>query len=262
VATTITLTHGRRSATLSRKTKKPEGEAQIEHRKAAGRAAGKPADAARALRLAARLAAIYRAPRITLDFATPWQCLAATILSAQCTDERVNRITPRLFAAFPDAAATAAAAPGAIEEIIRSAGFYHEKARALIAAAKTIVEQFDGRVPSTMAHLLTLAGVGRKTANVLLGHVFKQPAIAVDTHVRRVAYRLGLTQQADPDKIERDIARLLPPDSWTKFSMRLILHGRKICRARQPQCARCPLLEMCPRQGLPVSPQRARMPTA
>jgi endonuclease-3 len=218
--------------------------------------------AERALRIAAQLAEIYPTARITLDFATPWQCLAAVILSAQCTDERVNQITPRLFAAFPDPVSTANADPGVIEEIIRSAGFFREKTRALIAAAKAIVTRYNGQVPAAMNDLLTLTGVGRKTANVVLGHVFGQPAIAVDTHVRRVAYRLGLTRHREPEKIERDLARLLPQSCWTQFSMRLILHGRKICRASNPLCAQCPLLAMCPRQGLSSLVQRGSIRSA
>jgi endonuclease-3 len=282
VATTITLTHGRKSAIPSRKTRKPKGApwtGRHEKAGAAGRHPAPPDDyaerlarpltagptgrgrerAEHALLLAGQLAELYPEACITLDFATPWQCLAAVILSAQCTDERVNRITPRLFAAFPNPASTAGARPDAIEDIIRSAGFFREKARALIAAATAIVERFDGQVPSAMEELLTLTGVGRKTANVVLGHVFGRPAIAVDTHVRRVAYRLGLTRHREPDKIERDLARLLPPSHWTQFSMRLILHGRRVCRARDPQCARCRLLEMCPRRGLRSPPHRRRI---
>lgn len=215
-------------------------------------------ESARALKIAGRLGELYPTARITLDFASPWQCLAAVILSAQCTDERVNRITPHLFAVFPDAVSTADSDPRSLEEIIRSAGFFRAKARALVKTAKAIVTRFNGEVPCAMSDLLTLPGVGRKTANVVLGHVFGHPAIAVDTHVRRVAYRLGLTRHTDPDKIERDLAQLLPDEHWTQFSMRLILHGRNVCRARAPQCAGCALSELCPRRGL--ARDRARRP--
>jgi len=214
--------------------------------------------AQRAREIAKKLAELYPDARITLDFKTPWQCLAAVILSAQCTDERVNRVTPELFRRYPDAVSTARAKPAALERIIHSLGFYRQKAKALIQAATAIVERFGGEVPSTMEELLTLTGVGRKTANVVLGHVFGKPAIAVDTHVLRVAYRLGLTTERDPKKTEATLAQLLPESEWTAFSMRLILHGRKVCHARRPRCAACGLLTLCARQGLPPLPSQEK----
>ncbi len=207
---------------------------------------------ARAARLAVALADLYPQARISLNFATPWQCLVATILSAQCTDERVNQVTPALFRAIPDIPAMAAAPPGELERLIRSTGFFRQKAKSLRGAARAILEKFDGEVPSTMERLLMLPGVGRKTANVLLGHVFAKPGLAVDTHVRRVAFRLGLTREKDPEKIEQNLRQILPDEQWTPFSMRLILHGRRICAARRPLCQSCALLPDCRRAGVKV----------
>lgn len=205
---------------------------------------------ARAERIATTLAQLYPAARISLDFQTPWQCLAATMLSAQCTDERVNRVTPELFRQIPHAAAMAVAPIERIEEIIVTTGFFRQKAKSLQSAARAIVERFGGDVPDRMEDLVALPGVGRKTANVILGHVHGQPGMVVDTHVRRLARRLGLTRNLDPEKIELDLRRLLPAGQWTSFSMRLILHGRKVCFARAPRCAECPLLPDCPQIGV------------
>jgi endonuclease-3 len=205
---------------------------------------------ARATRLSSALAGLYPDARISLDFNTPWQCLVATILSAQCTDERVNRVTPELFRRLPEVPAMADARLEEIERLIQSTGFYRQKARALQAAARTILEQFGGEMPNRMDALLTLPGVGRKTANVLLGHVFNQPGLVVDTHVRRLSLRLGLTLEQDPDAIELDLQGLRPPEDWTPFSMRLILHGRRICHARGPRCDACELRPDCPRLGV------------
>jgi endonuclease III len=204
----------------------------------------------RAARIAAALARLYPEARISLDFKTPWQCLAATILSAQCTDERVNRVTPALFVEFPDARTTANADPHRLRELIVTTGFFRQKTKSLIGAARAIVERFGGEVPSTMDELLTLPGVGRKTANVVLGHVYGKPGLVVDTHVRRLTRRLGLTRHRDPDKIERDLNAILPPEEWTAFSMRLILHGRRVCTARAPRCDACALSADCPRIGV------------
>ncbi len=206
--------------------------------------------AKRAGRIGRGLARLYPEARISLDFATPWQCLAATILSAQCADERVNRVTPALFREFPDAAATAAADSARIEELIRTTGFFRQKTRSLIATARALVERFGGEVPGRMEALVTLPGVGRKTANVILGHVFKRPGLAVDTHVRRLTRRLGLTRNDDPGRIEADLQKSLPPTEWTAFSMRLILHGRRVCMARAPRCGACALAPECPRTGV------------
>lgn len=205
--------------------------------------------AARARRIAEVLAQLYPAARISLDFATPWQCLAATILSAQCTDERVNRVTPELFRRLPDIEAMAAAPAETVQEIIASTGFFRQKTKALQGAARTIIERFNGEVPRRMEDLVTIPGVGRKTANVLIGHVFGEPGLVVDTHVRRVSKRLGLTRNDDPEKIEFDL-RALPPPQWTPFSMRLILHGRAVCHARAPRCDACALRPDCPRIGV------------
>ncbi len=211
----------------------------------------------RTARIAAALARLYPEARISLDFTTPWQCLVATILSAQCTDKRVNQVTPRLFAEIPDARAMDAAPASRIERLILDTGFFRQKTRSLKGAARAILERFGGEVPSRMEDLVTLPGVGRKTANVLLGHVFGQPGLVVDTHVRRLAQRLGLTRESDPEKIERDLQALLEPAEWTPFSMRLILHGRTVCHARKPRCEVCALAADCPRIGVAGVPQRA-----
>jgi endonuclease-3 len=215
-------------------------------------AAAKPAATMveRAERIAMTLVQLYPKARISLDFATPWQCLAATILSAQCTDERVNRVTPELFRQIPDASAMAAAPREQIQELIVTTGFFRQKAKSLQLAARAIVERFDGHVPDRMEDLVTLPGVGRKTANVILGHVHGAPGMVVDTHVRRLSRRLGLTRSLDPARIEIDLQRLLPPAEWTAFSMRLILHGRQVCFARAPRCSDCALLPDCPQLGV------------
>ncbi len=205
---------------------------------------------ARAERIAATLARLYPEARISLDFANPWQCLVATVLSAQCTDERVNKVTPELFRRIPDVGTMAAAPLEEIERLIVTTGFFRQKARSLRGAARAIIEKFGGEMPSTMAELVTLPGVGRKTANVLLGHVFGAPGMVVDTHVRRLAFRLGLTKQEDPDVIELDLQKILPEREWTPFSMRLILHGRRVCIARRPRCETCALAPDCPRVGV------------
>ncbi len=211
----------------------------------------------RAARIAAALVRLYPEARISLDFQTPWQCLAATILSAQCTDERVNRVTPALFREFPDPRAAATADPHRVRELIATTGFFRQKTKSLIGAARAIVERFGGEVPSTMEDLLTLPGVGRKTANVILGHVFATPGFVVDTHVRRLTRRLGLTRHGDPDKIERDLTAILPLEEWTAFSMRLILHGRRVCTARAPRCDACALSTDCPRISVGARARRA-----
>lgn len=205
---------------------------------------------ARAARIAAALARLYPDARISLDFSTPWQCLVATILSAQCTDKRVNQVTPRLFAEIPDARAMDAAQSVRVERLIAETGFFRQKTRALKGAARTLLDRFGGEVPSRMEDLTMLPGVGRKTANVILGHVFGQPGMVVDTHVRRVSQRLGLTCETEADKIELDLQELLDRGEWTDFSMRLILHGREICVARNPRCAVCGLAPDCPRVGV------------
>jgi len=204
----------------------------------------------RAARIAESLARLYPAARISLDFATPWQCLAATILSAQCTDERVNQVTPSLFREFPDARSTAGAPAARIHELIATTGFFREKTKSLIGAAKLLIERHGGEVPSEMEQLVALRGVGRKTANVVRGHVFGKPGFVVDTHVRRLTRRLGFTRNTAPDKIERDMNAILAPPEWTPFSMRLILHGRRVCHARSPRCEVCAIFSECPKFGV------------
>ncbi|HUN58296.1 MAG TPA: endonuclease III [Candidatus Binataceae bacterium] len=204
----------------------------------------------RAGRIAMTLAKLYAKARISLDFTTPWQCLVATILSAQCTDERVNRTTPELFAQLPDPLAMAAAPTEMVEKLIMPTGFYRQKTRSIQGAARKILEKFGGEVPSRMEDLVTLPGVGGKTANVILGHVYGEPGLVVDTHVRRLARRLGLTQSLDPEVIEMDLRDLLPAREWTPFSMRLILHGRQVCHARRPRCEDCQVRPECPRIGV------------
>ena len=177
---------------------------------------------------------------------TPFQLLAATILSAQCTDERVNMVTPVLFRRFPDAAALAVADPLEVEEIIHSTGFFRAKARSLIGMAQDVTARFDGEVPTRREDLVTLPGVGRKTANVVRSVVFGLPGLPVDTHVGRLALRLGLTTEHDPVKVELALNPLVPADERGRFSLRLILHGRRTCLARKPLCGSCVLADFCP----------------
>ena len=180
-----------------------------------------------------------------------WQLLVATILSAQCTDERVNMVTPALFRRFPTPAKLAAADPAELEELIHSTGFFRQKAKSLLGVAAAIASGFAGELPRDLDTLVTLPGIGRKTANVVLGTAYGVPAIVVDTHVRRLANRLGFTAEDDPTKIEMDLHDLLPPASWTHFTHRLIHHGRRICHARKPRCGECSLALWCPRIGVP-----------
>jgi endonuclease III len=212
----------------------------------------------RARRVSRTLAKLYSTARISLNFETPWQCLAATILSAQSTDVGVNQVTPRLFKEYPDARAMAAADRRHVEEMIVRTGFFRQKTRALIGAARKIVEEFGGEVPGEMGALVKIPGVGRKTANVILGHVFGQPGFVVDTHVRRLTYRLGFTKHTEPAEIEIDMQKILPPEDWTPFSMRLILHGRQVCIARKPLCEICAIANDCPRIGVGKVARRRR----
>jgi len=194
---------------------------------------------------------LYPAARCTLDHQDPLQLLVATILSAQCTDQRVNQVTPGLFARFPDAPALALADPEELMELIRSTGFYRNKAKSILGAARALVERHGGRVPGNLEALVKLPGVGRKTANVVLGDAFGIPGITVDTHVGRVTKRLGLSQEDDPVKVEFELMALVPLARWTLFSHQVILHGRSLCQARKPRCLECPLLPHCPHgQGL------------
>jgi len=207
----------------------------------------KSAKKQRALEILMRLKRLYPDATCSLDYETPVQLLVATILSAQCTDERVNLVTPELFRRFPDAEAMANAEPGAIETLVRSTGFYRNKAKNIQAACRLIMSEFGGVVPQRMEELLTLPGVARKTANVVLAHAYGINAgVTVDTHVKRLSFRLGLTEHTDPIKIERDLMKLLPQPDWENWSIRLIYHGRAVCNARNPACDRCSLADLCP----------------
>ena len=184
-----------------------------------------------------------------LTHQSPWELLVATILSAQCTDQRVNQVTPALFKRFRRPQDFASAAPLELEALIKSTGFYKNKAKHLIGCGKAVAERFGGTVPQRMEELTTIPGVGRKTANVILGTAFGQPSIVVDTHVKRVANRLGLTTSNNPERIEQDLQRQFPEAQWTAVSQRLLLHGRYICLARKPRCASCPLYAECHWKG-------------
>lgn len=190
---------------------------------------------------------------IALEFSNPLELLVATILSAQCTDVRVNLVTRELFKKYPDVRAYAEADVAGLESGIRSTGFYKNKAKSLIGCAAAIVEKHGGRVPDTMEELTALPGVGRKTANVVLGNAFGVPGMVVDTHVKRVATRLGWTRQRDPVKIECELCALLPREKWSHTSHVLIFHGRRICKAPTPLCSLCPVQKLCPRVGVSKS---------
>jgi endonuclease-3 len=196
-------------------------------------------------RIAKALAEAIPAAKMELRYRSPWELLVATILSAQCTDERVNRVTPALFRRYPTPAALGRAAPADVEPLIRSTGFFKSKSNNIVAAGLAVSERFHGEVPASMEELVTLPGVGRKTANVLLGNAFGKPAVVVDTHVKRVANRLGMTKSDDPERIETDLQQLLPESQWTDVSQRLLLHGRYTCTARSPRCAGCPIYAHC-----------------
>jgi endonuclease-3 len=198
-------------------------------------------------KIIARLRREYPDSRTALFHENPFQILIATILAAQCTDERVNKITPGLFEKYPTAADFAKADRVALEQEIRPTGFFRNKAKSIIGAAKTIVEDFDGEVPSTMDELLTLPGVARKTANIVLSSGFrKAEGIAVDTHVRRLSGRLGLSRQTVPEKIEKDLMKIVPRKDWLDLNYMLVNHGRRVCRARKPLCPQCAVRKLCP----------------
>lgn len=200
----------------------------------------------RAGRILRELGRVYPDARCALHYETPLDLYVATVLSAQCTDERVNQVTPALFARCRSAEDYLALGSDALEGLIRPTGFFRNKAKSILGGCRVLVERFGGVVPSAMEELLTLPGVGRKTANVLLGNVFDTPGITVDTHVGRLSRRLGLTQQSDPVKVETELMQLFPRKSWTLLSHRLIEHGRRICLARRAACERCPLAAQCP----------------
>ena len=208
--------------------------------------------AGRAREVARRLEGLYPAAECELNHSDAYELLSATILSAQCTDARVNMVTPSLFARYPTVDDLASADPSELEQIIRSTGFYQSKARNLIGMARRVVDVYGGEVPRELEDLVTLPGVGRKTGNVLRSVVWDLPGLAVDTHVGRLSRRLGLTENDDPVKVERDLNGFLPPQEWGKFSLRLILHGRRVCDARKPRCDSCELADICPSSALPT----------
>lgn len=181
----------------------------------------------------------------------PWQLLFATILSAQCTDARVNLVTKDLFRKYPSVEAFAVADPAELEKDIYSIGFYHNKARNLVACANALISRYGGEVPGEMEELVTLPGVGRKTANVMLTHIFGKPAIVVDTHVKRISRLLGLTAETDPAKVEQDLQKVLPVSQWSLYNLQVIALGRSVCIARRPRCGECPLREICPSADIP-----------
>ena len=184
-----------------------------------------------------------------LEYEEPWQLLIATILSAQCTDARVNLVTPALFKKYPDVGSMASAERAELEELIRSTGFYRNKAANIIACCRRLVSDFDGEVPSSIEELTSLPGVGRKTANVIRGHIFNEASVVVDTHVGRLARRLGLSKNEDPEKVEYDLMKKLPKDHWIACNTQLIALGRSICTARKPKCTECFLKDICPSAG-------------
>ena len=202
---------------------------------------------ARAIEVFARLKLAHPDAHCELDHETPLQLLMATILSAQCTDKRVNMVTPSLFKRFPTAQALADAKQEELEEMIKSTGFFRNKAKSLIGLGKALVERHGGSVPDSMETLVKLPGVGRKTANVILGNAFgKNEGVVVDTHVGRLSLRLGLTRETDPVKVERELMPLIPREDWTMLAHVLVFHGRRICYARTPKCEICVLSEICP----------------
>lgn len=213
----------------------------------------------RARRIDRILAETYPDAHCELDYSSPLELLVATILSAQCTDKRVNTVTPVLFAKYRTAADYAAADQAELEEIIRPTGFYCAKASNIIAMAQALCERHHGEVPDRLEDLVRLPGVGRKTANVVLGNAFGIPGITVDTHFQRLARRFGWTKETDPVKIEHEVGELFPKSSWTMLSHRLIWHGRRICHARRPACGACPIATLCPSYGTgPTDPEEAR----
>lgn len=208
------------------------------------------AERARMLEIIRILEREYPEAKCYLDHESPFQLLVATILSAQCTDERVNKTTPALFARFPDAAAMAKAKPSDLEKLVQPTGFYKNKAKSILETSKILVEKYDGIVPKTMEELTALRGVGRKTANVILGNAYDTPGFVVDTHVGRITRRMGFTKETDPVKVEYEVREIVPQKNWSMFSLWLIAHGRAICTARKAMCDQCPLARLCPKIGV------------
>jgi endonuclease III len=212
----------------------------------------------RARRINRELGELYPDAHCELDFTSPLQLSVATILSAQCTDKRVNEVTPAVFGRYPDAAAYAGADRDELEELIRTTGFFRNKTTSLIKLGQALVERFDGEVPGRLTDLVTLPGFGRKTANVVLGDAFGIPGITVDTHFGRLARRWAWTDETDPVKVEHAVGRLIPTKDWTLLSHRVIWHGRRMCHARKPACGVCPLARLCPSFGAgPTDPVAA-----
>ncbi len=245
---------------MARKTQATKGSTRA--KKQAGTVSGRRLSLAQRRELANKvvetLRRLYPDARCSLDYRTPLQLLIATILSAQCTDERVNKVTPALFTRYRSAADFASADPRELENYIRSTGFYRAKAKNIIACCRALVERHGGELPRSLEELTKLPGVGRKTANVLLGTAWGIPAgIVVDTHVRRLARRMGLTQHTDPDKIERDLMELIPQEEWIAFGHRMIYHGRQVCLARNPRCDQCALNSFCPKIGVQARKSQA-----
>ena len=203
----------------------------------------------RARRINAELAALYPDAHCELDFTTPLELAVATILSAQCTDKRVNEVTPVLFARYRDAAAYAAADRTELEDLVRTTGFFRNKTTSLIGLGQALCERFGGEVPAKLDDLVTLPGIGRKTANVVLGNAFGVPGITVDTHFGRLSRRFGWTTEEDPVKVEHAVGELIPKKEWTMLSHRVIFHGRRRCHARKPACGACPISRLCPSFG-------------
>lgn len=201
---------------------------------------------ARAQRIVILLENEYPDPLCTLDYAFDWQLLFSTRLAAQCTDARVNKVTKVLYRRFPDLLSFAAAPLEAVEEIVKPCGLFHTKSRDLIAAAQTLLSRFNGTVPGTMEELLTIPGIGRKTANIVLGDLYGKPAVAADTHCIRLSNRMGLCNTKDPYKVELALSAIVRPDKQSAFCHRLVLHGRAVCTARNPRCAACCCAELCP----------------
>lgn len=208
-------------------------------------------------RLLKKLQEAYPDAKCALNFESPLQLLIGTILAAQCTDARVNQITPGLFAKYPNAASFAKVSPGELEKDIHSTGFFRNKAKNIVACCQRIVSEYGGEVPNTMEDLLTLAGIGRKSANVILSESFGIPGITVDTHLGRLSRRIGLTVNTHPEKVERDLMVLLPRKHWIAFNHRIIIHGRRVCHSRKPDCDGCFLKRMCPKMGVSGKPEGA-----
>jgi endonuclease-3 len=212
----------------------------------------------RARRMARELALIHPDAHCELDFTNPFELLVATVLSAQTTDKMVNKVTPTLFARYPDAFALAGADRDDLEQILKPTGFFRAKANSVQGLSRALVERFDGEVPARLEDLVTLPGVGRKTANVVLGNAFGVPGLTVDTHFGRLVRRFGWTPEEDPVKVEADVAKLIPKSEWTMFSHRVIFHGRRVCHAKKAACGACGLARWCPSYGIgPTDPQVA-----